>query len=127
MKRRVTTRLLTLGAMAVLGCSLVVDTSDLDAQCPAGFKPCGDAGCVSEEDPAFGCRRDLCEPCPFQHGHPICREGECAADPCLRGFGCKNCVANLYTDESNCGDCNIVCGAGKICSAGTCVDPVPGF
>jgi hypothetical protein len=119
--RHTVSRLLACALLVLFGCSLVVDTSDLDAPCPAGFKLCGESGCVAEIDPAFGCGPSHCDPCPFMHGIPACDGSECTTRGCLDGFGCDKCKNNLFTDELNCGTCGHQCGFGKICSLGECV------
>ena len=122
------------GSLAVLlagvvGCSLLVDTSDLDAGCPEGTKLCAGEGCVDLYDPAYGCRRDSCIPCTeVTNAVAECVDFECRGK-CLEGFGCAGCGANLLTDEENCGGC---CGSpgeacehrcmpGQLCNEGTCV------
>ena len=114
-------RLLVLACVLVAsaGCSLLVDTSELDEGCPPDAKLCD--GCVSKNDPAYGCGDEGCEPCPTSHAVPICKDGECAADFCEYGYGCDNCTANLLTEEGNCGECEHRCSAGERCVAGMCV------
>ena len=120
--RHLAARVISCTLLALFGCSLLVDTSDLDAPCPAGSKLCGESGCVDETDPAFGCGPKHCSPCPFMHGLPACNGNECTTSECLDGFGCENCAFNLYTDEFHCGDCYTQCSAGQICSLGECVE-----
>src|SRR5688572_10952253 len=94
---------------SVLGCSLLVDTSDLDAGCPEGTKLCAGDGCVALDDPAYGCKRDSCIPCTeVTNAVAECSDFECQG-ACLDGFGCPNCLVNLLTDEGNCGECEHRC------------------
>jgi hypothetical protein len=104
--RRVT---LGLALAALLGCSLVVDSSEVDA-CANG-KVCNDR-CVSHNDPAF-C--EDCKPCELPNAIPRCEAGQCYVSACLEGFGCPDCHANLLTDELNCGECSKACPQGWIC------------
>lgn len=117
-----------LALLCPFGCSLAVDTSDLDAGCPAGTKYCAGHACVPIADPAFGCAVDTCQPCPnVQNAVAYCDAGKCQGK-CLAGFGCADCQANLLTDEDNCGGCCTAgeacpysCAAGEYCRAGVCV------
>jgi hypothetical protein len=110
-----------------LGCSLLVDTSDLDAGCPEGTKLCAGDGCVELDDPAYGCKRDSCIPCTdVTNAVAECDDFQCHGK-CLDGFGCANCLVNLLTDEGNCGDCCVAgeecehrCAEGQVCKAGVC-------
>jgi hypothetical protein len=116
--------LATLGLawLALLGCSLMVDTSELDAGCPEGEKFCG--RCVSETDPAYGCASGVCAPCDrLPHAFPTCKDGRCVAGSCLLGWGCEQCDASLFTDETNCGACEMRCATNERCVAGLCVVP----
>jgi hypothetical protein len=114
--------------LAAFGCSLLVDTSELDAGCPEGTKLCPGAGCVAIDDPAYGCRPDTCTRCPnVLHAVAVCVENSCSG-VCLEGFGCSNCTANLLADEDNCGGCcggrspcEFDCEDGEYCQNGTCV------
>jgi hypothetical protein len=115
----------------LLGCSLLVDTSDLDAGCPEGSKLCGDSGCVRLTDPAYGCKRDTCIPCSdVKNAVAVCMDLRCESE-CLEGFGCDNCLVDLLTDEKNCGgcctpgeDCEYQCATGQVCKEGECVAPL---
>jgi hypothetical protein len=116
----------------VLGCSLLVDTSDLDAGCPEGTKLCPGHGCVELTDPAFGCKVDSCIPCTeVKNAVAVCTDFECSGK-CLEGFGCAGCRANLLTEEGNCGgccaspseECEYRCAPGQVCKAGKCVAPL---
>lgn len=117
---------------SVLGCSVLVDTSDLDAGCPAGTKLCAGSGCVDIEDPAYGCKLDSCIPCTeVENAVAVCSNLECQAE-CLEGFGCAGCTVNLLTSEENCGACCLPgdepcpnrCAEGMVCKEGTCVEPL---
>jgi hypothetical protein len=111
----------------VLGCSLLVDTSDLDAGCPEGTKLCPGEGCVDLTDPAYGCALDSCAPCEdLTNAVAVCLDLRC--EPlCLEGFGCTGCLVNLLTDEENCNGCCepgepclFRCEPGEVCKEGTC-------
>jgi len=116
--------------LGLFGCSLLVDTSDLDAGCPAGTKLCSGEGCVDVDDPAYGCALDSCTRCPnVQHAVAVCDEGVCEG-VCLDGFGCAGCSVNLLADEDNCGGCcegvtpcDYQCAEGEFCSNGACEIP----
>jgi len=107
--------------LALLRCSLLVDTSDLDAGCPSGQKLCPDYGCVAMADAAFGCEPDVCLPCEKANAIPICENGRCAIGSCVAHYGCLDCHANLLTDEENCGECGTRCDRGERCENGLCV------
>ena len=115
---------LALALLALIGCSLVVDTSDIDAGCNAEEKLCN-GRCVLRNDPAFGCEPGICTPCDLPNAVPSCNEAthECEATACVAGFGCDKCRTNLLTDEANCGECHKPCGDAEVCANGTCVAP----
>lgn len=116
--------LLALLLLALAGCTVLVDTSDLDAGCPEGTKLCPGEGCVALTDPAYGCKLDSCIPCTeVQNAVAECVDLECHGR-CLEGFGCPSCTADLLTDELNCGDCGNPCDPGLVCKAGACVVPL---
>ncbi len=125
MKRsKVIRPLLAFSLFSALGCSLLVDTSDVDQGCPAGQKLCGTGHCVEQSDPAYGCSPDHCEPCSLANAIPICSQGNCVVNACLLGFGCRNdggCPANLLIEIENCGSCGHRCDAGTSCRDGECV------
>lgn len=118
--RQVARLTLSFTVAAVLGCSLLLDTSDIDAGCGDDRKVCN-GRCVSNQDPAFGCRLTRCAPCELPNAVPACEAGECRVRACLYGFGCPDCRANLLTDEFNCGECGTVCASGMLCSDGSCI------
>lgn len=104
---------------AALGCSLMVETSDLDAGCP-GQRLC-DGRCVSNTDPAYGCTPGVCgAPCTKQNGIPECVEGVCVLKECRYGFGCETCTTEVLTNELHCGSCNVECKTGERCINGQC-------
>jgi hypothetical protein len=111
----------------VLGCSLLVDTSDLDSGCPEGTKNCPGAGCVRLTDPAFGCGLHTCAPCEnLTNAVAVCIDLRCEG-PCLEGFACTGCLVNILTDEQNCGGCctdgepcPFRCESGEVCKEGVC-------
>ncbi len=115
-------RLLAIGTWtAFAGCSLLVDTSDIDAPCLDGQKLCR-GRCVDNEDPSYGCRKDTCDACAVENAIPICAGEACAPGECLAGFDCKTCFAHLLTDAKNCGACGESCRETQLCSEGRCVE-----
>jgi hypothetical protein len=119
-----------LGVVTVFGglaCSLVVDTDEIDAGCPARTKFC-DGKCVDVDDATFGCSDEGCDPCltdvdgdPFGDRFvPECRDGACVVGDCAFGYGCDDCSAKLLSDPENCGACRQSCDGGT-CSLGACV------
>jgi hypothetical protein len=113
----------TLAVLAALsGCSLLVDTSGIDAGCGDGMKYC-DEKCVSVSEPFYGCTETFCTPCHGDHVVNRCENGACVLVECVHGWGCEGCTANLLTDVQNCGTCLNNCGTGWTCSGGVCVPP----
>lgn len=104
------------------GCSLAVDSSDIDARCPSGTKYC-DNRCVDDDDPRYGCKSTSCTACEQPNSIPICKDQTCQPGACLRGFGCPDCSINIFIDSHNCGECGHACDAGKVCHVGECSDP----
>jgi hypothetical protein len=54
----------------------------------------------------------------------VCGVGECFNQACrcpLGSFDCNGACVNLARDHANCGTCGNVCGAGQLCSVGSCV------
>jgi hypothetical protein len=105
-----------------VGCSLLVDASDVDHGCPAGTKLC-DVKCVAIGDPAYGCDPVRCDPCRIANAIPTCRDQTCVVDNCLLGFGCPGstgCEANVFIDPKNCGECHQACASAEICREGQC-------
>lgn len=120
-KRQLSSALgLALGLL--VGCSLVVDTSDIDANCGANYKLCH-GRCVLRSDPAFGCQTGICSPCELPNAVPRCAENKCEVAECLFGFGCPDCHAYVLADEANCGSCGNECPTGQLCADGECVAP----
>lgn len=107
--------------LVLLGCSLLVETADLDAGCEVGQKLCPDYGCVAIDDAAFGCEPDVCVPCEKPNAIPSCEAGRCAIGSCVVPYGCPDCHANLLTDEKNCGTCSTECEEWERCQHGICV------
>ena len=68
---------------------------------------CADDGNVCTADI---CANGTCTHPPLQNGTP-CPDGACCGGQCV----------NLKIDESNCGACGRVCGAGRTCCKGKCV------
>ena len=98
--------------------------------CGVGLAKCGQA-CVNEQND-----RTNCGACGTLCGSgEICNAGKCelscqvglikCAAPVVDGgvsdggLGTTFC-ANPQSDPQNCGGCGTACGAGKVCSAGTC-------
>ncbi len=109
-----------------LGCSLLVDASDIDAECGTGQKLCPDRSCVALDDPAFGCASDECGRC--EHGPtqvPGCVAGACAVVGCVYGFACTGCSINILANEEHCGACDAPCLPGELCSGGLCTVASP--
>lgn len=111
--------------VCLLGCSLLVDASGIDEECPPDQKPCG-TRCVSKMDPAYGCATD-CQPCRAGTKNAIfeCVEARCTVVACVEGYGCpeSDCAFNIFTDPHNCGacgkDCHSPCSVGK-CTVSEC-------
>jgi len=119
---------LAVALAGVLGCSLLVDTSDLDSGCPEGTKRCPGTGCVEVTDPAYGCALDTCAPCEnLTNAVAVCLDFRCEG-LCLEGFDC-GCLVNILTDEKNCGGCCpddlepcvFRCDSGEVCKNRACV------
>ena len=104
-------------------CVLVVDSDALGSgECEPGYKPCPGpqqrTRCVSAADPEFGCGRDSCTPCVFEHAVSRCdRQGNCARASCLEGYAdcdedpTTGCVVDVRHDPQNCGECFRECAA----------------
>ncbi len=123
MRRLISRWLALVVLLTVSACSLLVDTSELNAQCGPGMKYC-DEKCVSVNEPFYGCSLTACDvPCPGQHIVHRCENGECKFAACQQGWGCEDCETNLLTDDSRCGSCTHSCrrDLGETCSAGYCV------
>jgi hypothetical protein len=110
----------TLALLALVGCSLVVETQDLDKGCPTGQRLC-EGACVSNTDPAYGCTPGVCgPPCTQPNGIPHCVDGLCALKVCRYGFGCPGCDVDILTNEERCGDCDTRCMGSDRCVNGLC-------
>ena len=124
MARRCARPLLAIALLGAVGCSFVVDTSDIDRGCGRGQKLCGVGHCVAQNDPAYGCTPDHCEPCALSNAIPICSGETCAVSACLFGFDCPNeagCPVNTLVEFDNCGACGKSCNPGQSCRDGQCV------
>jgi hypothetical protein len=120
MSRVLVPRLLAVGVLAsAIACSLLVDTSEINAGCGDDTKEC-EQKCVATDEPFYGCSRDKCNPCPGDHIIHTCEDDKCVFVSCVHGFGCLNCGKNLFTDPDNCGTCGMVCDGGT-CAEGRCV------
>jgi len=107
----------------MLGCSLLVDTSDLERGCGEGWKLCGVGHCVQVNDPAYGCTREHCQPCALSNAIPACSGETCTVSACLFGFDCPNelgCPVNTLVEIDNCGACGKHCDSGQTCRDGRC-------
>ena len=90
-------------ALAVDGCSLVVDTDALtngDVECGNAEKVCIDGDgfsvCESKNNPAKGCGASHCGSCSLPHAKERCtREFECDISACDLGF--ENCDGSVAT------------------------------
>lgn len=113
---------LVLAWLVASACSVVVDTAELKEGCAPGTKPCevtpGQLGCVSLEDPAYGCARTSCVPCTLLHAEEVCDAGgECAIGACLPEYqNCDlsartGCEVDTSSDYDNCGRCNSSCAS----------------
>jgi hypothetical protein len=134
---RVCFALLSLGFAA---CTLVVDADELDSGCPTGEKRCP-RGCVSTQDPAYGCAAARCDqPCPQANATARCAsDGTCAIASCSGKYEDCNtdpadgCEVDIAHDPEHCGSCMAApceiphatagCGGGK-CGVAICD---PGF
>ncbi len=99
------------------------------ASCAASFGDCDGMsanGCETDTRTAVancgGCGRA----CSLANATSTCAAGACAVMACATGFAdCDGMAANgcevaLPTDNANCGACGRACGAGQVCSAGSC-------
>ncbi len=121
---------------ALMACSLVVGSKELDRGCPQGTKEC-DGTCVDTTDPANGCAELTCVPCGLANATSICGfDGHCTIAACASGWSDCNvdqsdgCEQDINYDADNCGACgqscsgllhvsDYVCGL-KVCKVGTC-------
>ena len=111
-------------ALVLCGCSLLVDASDIDVGCPEGYKFC--RGCVSIDDPRYGCDDVACTRCGFPNAEPKCEDGQCKIKRCLYGFGDPldgACANPVIGDPENCGAPSNACNPGELCIAGACLPP----
>jgi hypothetical protein len=108
----------------VSGCSLAVDTSDIDAGCGEAERLCAKR-CVSVTDPDYGCNPNSCGPaCRPANAQPVCQAGQCQPLRCQEGFaqceGQNGCETRIFVDRQNCGVCGKRCSAPELCKAGIC-------
>lgn len=88
-----------------------------EAACPLGTRSCG-SGCVSPDDPVFGCGDPSCEPCVTPHGQAFCTPSGCGVGGCDPGYADCNgdpkdgCEVDLSLATS-CGECGLACPAAK--------------
>jgi len=110
--------------LCALSCSLIVDTSDVDAGCGPDRKLCA-GKCVQKNDPAYGCTLSDCAPCRLTNAIPRCEGETCVVNACLLGFDCPDektgCFTNILVDSAHCGHCDTSCRDGASCSDGACV------
>jgi hypothetical protein len=112
-----------------VGCTLLVDTSEIDGGCGTGRKVC-DGRCVEIDDPAFGCSpvSNACDPCERRDNAKIdCNPttNACETVGCVYPFiGCgqplTSCEIQALFDPENCGGCHLHCLDGARCSQGLC-------
>ncbi|HVJ15870.1 MAG TPA: hypothetical protein VM686_10515 [Polyangiaceae bacterium] len=117
---------LVLGACAVQGCTLTVDTDELEAGdsalgCTAQQKVCHDADtgrgfCTSLDVPQYGCDDPGCDECVLV-GVAVARcnsQNKCIKNQCKAGWqDCDDdgldCETDTRDDSRNCGACDRVC------------------
>jgi hypothetical protein len=97
--------------------------------CSAGQNNCG-GSCINTQTSSQHCGK-CNNPCSSGQ---TCQNGKCGLyasvmtldphDICINSgkSWCWGTCADIQTDESNCGSCGTKCPAGKLCSAGKCVD-----
>jgi hypothetical protein len=116
--------------LLALGCTQLVDASEINRGCGADQKECDDR-CVSQTDPRFGCAAKTCQPCALPNATSSCSpEGECFVASCLDSFDDCNrdptdgCEVDTDTDPLHCGGCDAppcrVDGALPACANGEC-------
>jgi hypothetical protein len=123
-RQRLARSLLAVVWLAVGGCALVVDTSDIDSGCGPGMKLCGPGHCVAVNDPAYGCMPNNCVPCQLKNAIPACVDQMCVVQACLLGFDCQDesgCPVNVLVNHDHCGKCNVACDGDQSCQNGTCL------
>jgi hypothetical protein len=123
-RRSLTQPIIAAAWLFALSCSLVVDTSEIDGGCGPERKLCA-GKCVNQDDPAYGCTPNLCDPCRLTNAIPQCAGNTCVVEDCLLGFSCPEertgCHTNIFVDSAHCGDCLTRCNDGESCSNGECV------
>jgi hypothetical protein len=102
--------------------------------CATGFGDCnmqvGD-GCESNLSNSTANCGACGNVCGAVNASVKCAAAVCALDSCNAAYAdCDNsyntgCEIHTDTDDNNCGMCGTVCGVGKECSGGTCVDAAP--
>lgn len=110
-----------------VGCSLIVETSEIDGGCGPGRKVC-DGRCVPANAPKFGCSpvSEDCRPCAQPTNALVdCVDNQCTVIGCWSPFiGCDDpltsCDVEPLLDPENCGGCGLRCDPGERCSNGEC-------
>jgi serine/threonine protein kinase len=102
--------------------------------CKTGSKACG-GGCVSIDNPDWGCAAVGCAGCNVANATPRCNQiGRCDIAICHPGFqdcdgdGANGCETSVRTDPDHCGDCGRKCpplahaqrGCGDVCTIWRC-------
>jgi formylglycine-generating enzyme required for sulfatase activity len=100
--------------------------------CGGGQKLCG-GGCVSIDDPAYGCSPSGCAPCVLPNATASCGAQGCAIGQCASTYadcdgvaanGCERSIGG--SDANNCGGCGTRCSATHVlpmCTDGVCDGP----
>jgi MYXO-CTERM domain-containing protein len=124
------------------GCDNACELEHATAACHQGscvVSECEDGYGDCDGNPATGCEVDIgvsmdhcgsCgADCALDHATAACHDGSCQVEECDDGWQDCNgddvdgCETNLATDTQHCGTCRKRCGAGQVCSDGTCECP----
>lgn len=108
------------------GTSTSGSASTSSGSCGAKEKYCPGPGCVSIDNPLFGCGDGSCAGCNLPQANEICVDGACAVGSC--NFGWADCDPNMpgcetdvgQSNPSQCGGCNTVCPMGASCCGAWC-------
>jgi hypothetical protein len=105
-------------------------TTSFGSQCPSGSYACGNACSQLQYD------EQNCGACNYhcQEGQ-TCQNGQCVGSqqtvscpegqlPCVYSPGAGYLCTNVGWDNTNCGTCGVVCGAGTTCQNGQCLASV---
>ncbi len=119
-----------IAALACASCSLAVDASDIDEQCPVDFKFCG-GRCVEETDTDFGCGPTCGDTCTLVNAKAKCVGSDCVVDECAYGFAIEGsddqggCPVNYLADPFHCGVDQVPCPDDDYCVEGMCTQRPP--